>query len=367
MSHRVTLAATLLLLSSARGQRLDKTPLFDNGLPLSDYPDGLTFSGAKYTPVGVPDKCVQEAAGLNGCTVDNIEARQVTYGDCQDTPWILCRCPNATMSMNDLTVRFGYVPPGIRSYVGGLLASNNPTASAGSSGDFIVFNGECVVPVFIHESGHSLDQGTSQSPGWAEAIANSTCVPDTYAQTNVAEDFAQVTVVSTYLAKHGSVPADTSCLQPQLVAMTDARILNAQNSPTCLADKRPFVLAPSAQKPIGAAGSIKAGVLPSSETGSTSTAPSQPAPTLTGIDAPVAPPASSEPASTASDPVTIAPSTASASSTASGSAVPVPPPPASNVGTGSVPGSGAAASRVRKSVGAQVCSTLGLLVLIAIW
>ena len=69
--------------------------------------------------------------------------------------------------------RFGTVPPGVRSYVGSALAVKADTPSAGSNSDFITFNGECSNAVFVHESGHSLDQGTSEGDAWHHAVSQS--------------------------------------------------------------------------------------------------------------------------------------------------------------------------------------------------
>lgn len=195
--------------------------------------------------------CVEHALSDNGCEEKDVEAREVTYGDCE-TPWIICRCANANLSMDDLMLKFGFVPPGIRSYVGGMLAVFDPSASAGTSGDFIVFRSNCSTPVFIHESAHSLDQGTNGSDEWRDAIAKSDCVPDDYANTNEAEDFAQVTVVHSYLAKHGSLPSDPACLKPQLDVLNNTpRLALAQSTKKCLPDKRPFVLKASTRTVLG--------------------------------------------------------------------------------------------------------------------
>ncbi|KAH7103758.1 hypothetical protein BKA62DRAFT_50392 [Auriculariales sp. MPI-PUGE-AT-0066] len=183
--------AALLGGACAQFDRIDKPTLWNDGLPLSDYPKGLQSVAAKWEPVGAPDKCVDKANEMQGCPLDTLEARRVTYADCE-TPWILCRCANATMSMDTITERFGWVPVGVRSYVGGLIVSPEPVASASASGDFLNFNGECVVPVFIHESGHTLDQGSSSNMDWIHGIENSTCVADYYSQSNAVENFAQV-------------------------------------------------------------------------------------------------------------------------------------------------------------------------------
>ncbi|KZV60180.1 hypothetical protein PENSPDRAFT_718672 [Peniophora sp. CONT] len=218
---------------------LGKDTLFSNGLPLNAL-DNLPFKTFTYSQVDVPDICTSHANDAECDT--NVEAYQVNYGDCSE-PWTLCRCSDAQMDITTLAKRFAQVPPGVRSYVGSALAVAADSCSAGSSGDFIVFNGDCVQAVFDHESGHSLDQSTSPSSEWSAALNDSSCVPDDYANTSPAEDFAQVNVCYIYQTHVGGLPADPSCMQPQLdVFKNDARIHGAITATECNADVRPFQL-----------------------------------------------------------------------------------------------------------------------------
>jgi len=177
-----------------------------------------------------------------GCNINTIQARSVTYGDCS-TPWVLCRCDNANMNIDDVMYRFGEIPVGLRSYVGSALAVYGASCSSGSGGDFIVFSGNCPESVFLHEASHSLDKGSSSTSGWSNAVAQSSCVPDPYSNTNLVEDFAQVNVLVTYLYHIGALPADPACLQPQLdFFFNDPRLNQDQTTTTCFPDKRPFTL-----------------------------------------------------------------------------------------------------------------------------
>ncbi|VDC04268.1 unnamed protein product [Peniophora sp. CBMAI 1063] len=221
---------------------LGKATLFPNGLhdPLIGL-DNLPFQTFTYSGVAVPSLCISHATDA-GCDTSTVEAYQANYGDCSE-PWTLCRCANAQMSAATMLTRFAQVPPGVRSYVGSALAVSASSCSAGSGGDFIVFNGDCSQSVFDHESGHSLDQNTSPSSEWTNALAASTCVPDAYANTSPAEDFAQVNVCYIYQTRVGALPADASCMQAQLnVFANDARIHGAQTATTCNAGVRPFQL-----------------------------------------------------------------------------------------------------------------------------
>lgn len=109
------------------------------------------------------------------------------------------------MNMDQLEERFGQVPPGIRSYVGAILATSAGGCSAVTlDGTFVRYHGDCqmtcVSPrthagpgligtcsVFLHESGHAFDSGFSGTQGWNDAIAASSCVPDGYANSNPVE------------------------------------------------------------------------------------------------------------------------------------------------------------------------------------
>jgi len=105
------------------------------------------------------------------------------------------------------------------------------------------FNGDCVSQVFNHEAAHSLDQGTNGGAAWQTAVAQSSCVPDDYANSSYAEDFAQVEVMYNYLLHKGSFPKDASCLNPQINYMNGtARIRDANVRTSCDPSKRPFTL-----------------------------------------------------------------------------------------------------------------------------
>ncbi|KZV60177.1 hypothetical protein PENSPDRAFT_694489 [Peniophora sp. CONT] len=220
---------------------LGKTALFPNGLhdPLIGL-NNLPVPSLTYTPIDVPDICTSHANDAKCDT--NVEAYQVTYGDCSE-PWTLCRCSDAQMSIKTMATRFAQVPPGVRSYVGSALAVSAQNCSAGTDRGFTIFNGNCSQSVFDHESGHSLNHNTSLSLKWIAALNASTCVPDYNATGNAAAAFAQVNAYYSYQARAGALPANASCLQPQLnVFNNDTRIHSAINATQCSAKVRPFQL-----------------------------------------------------------------------------------------------------------------------------
>ena len=83
----------------------------------------------------------------------------------------------------------------------------------------------------------------SSSATWHNAVAQSSCVPDPYADTSYAEDFAQNNVLYTYKKHIGPIPADTTCLNPQLnVFANTARLATTQTTTKCFPDKRPWTM-----------------------------------------------------------------------------------------------------------------------------
>lgn len=228
---------------------LGKPSLFEQGLhdPLIAF-DTIAEPSATNRESSVPDICKKYASGAGygfdgdvQCDVNSIEAREVFYEDC-DQSWTLCRCPDANMDMDAIQHRFGQVPVGIRSYVGAVLATKADGCSAVTfDGSFVRIHGDCGMTVYLHEAGHAFDQGFSGSQGFNDAISASSCVPDGYANTNSVEDWTQVNVLYTYTKQFGPLPADPSCLQPQLDQLAnDARVNEGQDAKKCLADKRPF-------------------------------------------------------------------------------------------------------------------------------
>ena len=59
------------------------------------------------------------------------------------------------------------------------------------------------VSVFIHESAHSMDRGKSASSEWYDAAARDSCAPDTYANSNYADNFVQVVILWVHLVGTG--------------------------------------------------------------------------------------------------------------------------------------------------------------------
>ncbi|EJD43670.1 hypothetical protein AURDEDRAFT_167392 [Auricularia subglabra TFB-10046 SS5] len=227
---------------------LGKPALFTNGLggPLKKLDTLWRAPTVSRSSVAVPQICKDHAKDA-GCNVNNVVARRVQYNDCAQS-WVLCKCGESNMSMDTIEARFARVPVGIRSYVGGVLAQSASGCSAANyNGQFIRFKGDCGVSVFLHESGHSVDKGMSNSQAFKNAVAADTCVPDDYSNASYAEDWTQNNVCLTYTnyfePLKNVAPRDPSCMHRQIdLLRKDARIAQSQATSKCLTDKRPFLL-----------------------------------------------------------------------------------------------------------------------------
>ncbi|CAF1609540.1 unnamed protein product [Adineta ricciae] len=118
---------------------------------------------------------------------------------------VLCMCQNAVTGASNMIDTMGKVPAPIRRYNKAMVSSSaGACGGAGSSGDVSYYcSSNMHVSVFIHESAHSMDRGKSASGEWRDAVARDSCVPDAYANSNYADNFAQVTVLWVHLVGTG--------------------------------------------------------------------------------------------------------------------------------------------------------------------
>jgi hypothetical protein len=129
----------------------------------------------------------------------------VTYEGSISHSLALCMCHNAVTGASYMIDTMGKVPAPIRRYNKAMVSSTAGTCGgAGSSGDVSYYcSSNMHVSVFIHESAHSMDRGKSGSSKWRDAVARDACVPDTYANSNYADNFAQVVVLWVHLVGKG--------------------------------------------------------------------------------------------------------------------------------------------------------------------
>lgn len=138
---------------------------------------------------------------------------------------VLCMCNNAVTGASHMIDTMGKVPAPIRRYNKAMVSSPaGACGGAGSSGDVSFYcSSNMHVSVFIHESAHSMDRGKSASGEWRDAVARDSCVPDPYANSNYADNFAQVVVLWVHLVgtnRHQDFGgAQFACMRNQLHQM----------------------------------------------------------------------------------------------------------------------------------------------------
>jgi hypothetical protein len=177
-------------------QNLNKRPLL-SGLGDLDF----NFLNAPNRPAGNGGD--RNICHCNGAAVQDVLT--VTYQGSQSHSLVLCMCPNAVSGASHMIDTMGKVPFPIRRYNRGMIsATAGSCGGAGSSGDVSYYcGGNMHVSVFIHESAHSMDRGKSASSEWRDAVARDSCVPDSYANSNFADNFAQVVVLWVHLVGKG--------------------------------------------------------------------------------------------------------------------------------------------------------------------
>ncbi|KAJ7816535.1 hypothetical protein B0H14DRAFT_2844699 [Mycena olivaceomarginata] len=175
----------------------------------------------------LPTNCAEYVGGPE--CLSSMTATAVTYEDCGDA-FTVCRCDNANMTLDTAVDRLGRVPVGLRRFVGTVFVLENNATRAYtnlSTGDIHLF-GDCAMDTWIHEASHTFDFAFFPS----FAIADDSCVPDSYSLRNQVEDFAQMSVLKIYMLLHsGHLPPgfESACLSHQLDFMGTLPLYNAQN------------------------------------------------------------------------------------------------------------------------------------------
>ncbi|KAK6352468.1 hypothetical protein TWF730_009293 [Orbilia blumenaviensis] len=196
-----------------------------------DYPDGLSgpfnpgFSqntnaslewidpwGDGWIPQGCKDRFLAKGYDAKDARVFNVK-----YTDC-DQAWTFCRHKDAQLSIDDMADSFGRMSVHMRSLVRHPIALPAKSCSAQAYtgiGDIVLYGACKSVTVWLHETGHQLDARLEPSKrfsgtlAWLVALGRDSCVPDSYANTNTVEDFAQVVVVAQYNTLLGYKPKET--------------------------------------------------------------------------------------------------------------------------------------------------------------
>ena len=86
-----------------------------------------------------------------------------------------------------------------------ISATSRTCGDAGSNEDVSYYcEPNMHVSMFIHESAHSVDRGTSGTSEWRNVVRQDSSVPDPYANSKFADNFAQVTVLWAHLVAPNS-------------------------------------------------------------------------------------------------------------------------------------------------------------------
>ncbi|KAG7443719.1 uncharacterized protein BT62DRAFT_934670, partial [Guyanagaster necrorhizus] len=158
----------------------------------------------------VPSPCMKHTGSGKECTA-SMDAVNVTFADC-GSPYTICRCSSATLG--DATDALTRVPVGIRRYIGTVMVMPGSSAHAYTytNNVEIHFFGVCSQRTWIHESTHAASgalriNAATGNGSWEEAVSKDTCVPDTYAKTDLSEDLTQMSVLKVYsLLNNNTLP-----------------------------------------------------------------------------------------------------------------------------------------------------------------
>ncbi|KAJ7641933.1 hypothetical protein FB45DRAFT_738910 [Roridomyces roridus] len=179
-------------------------------------------------PVPLPASCsgYLGAPGTNSecLTTTGMSALSIQFEDC-GTPFVVCRCADAQMSMDVALDRFSRVPVGLRRYASTIAVMATQT----EANAFL----KCT---YAFQLTHAYDfSGTtsyaSATSAWLDALSTDSCVPDAYSQTNAVEDFAQTGVLNVYmLIFGGNLPPgfQTACMSNQLAYVNSLPLFNTE-------------------------------------------------------------------------------------------------------------------------------------------
>ncbi|KAK0454262.1 uncharacterized protein EV420DRAFT_1695809, partial [Desarmillaria tabescens] len=220
-----------LVLSLVIGFSSTSSAVYQRALNLTAQEPSLTFNisnlprpqSTAVSLTSIPSACAEVTGIGKNCTT-SMDVVNVTFADC-GSPYTICRCSNANITLDDAMNALARVPVGLRRHVGTAIVMPDSGAHAYtnmSSGE-IHFFGVCDQRVWIHESTHAASgalgiNDASGSGSWEEAVSKDTCVPDNYAKTNLAEDLAQMSVLKVYsLLSNNTLPPGftTDCMSNQ--------------------------------------------------------------------------------------------------------------------------------------------------------
>ncbi|KAJ7107038.1 hypothetical protein C8R44DRAFT_885709 [Mycena epipterygia] len=189
----------------------------------------------------LPGDCTPYVGPRQECTT-NMTTMNVYFEDCGDQ-FVMCRCMDVTMSMGTVVDHLGRVPVGLQRYMGVVVVLEDTELHAYTLTNGNIHFCDCAMDMWVHEATHLFDFATpsphSGIPGWAEAIANDSCVPENYSLTNrieacgasdfrfihvpiftsTCQDFVQMNIIKTYTLlydRHLPPGFRTDCMAHQL-------------------------------------------------------------------------------------------------------------------------------------------------------
>jgi len=182
----------------------DKRILYPNGLSagfnLANYINIQTFYYSGTTDTSLCD--------MNSCDNGEVTPYFVSYPD-NPVSFKICICKNSVMDLGYMGFTFSRVPLPVRRTVKSLTAASyNMGGGAVAFGDHTItfFETNMKTEVFVHEAAHCFDEGQkSNSRAWLDAMGIDGCVPDPYALTSPAEDYAQTVVVWVYMVVSNNI------------------------------------------------------------------------------------------------------------------------------------------------------------------
>ena len=194
-----------------------------------EHVPGIKYTVREWEPDFYPAACISESQSNNKCRVSDIKVYDVTYADCPQ-PWTMCRCNSAVVSSKRLFEFFARVPVKARAEIRHMFAWPNQKGLAayafgpdiGLTNPLQTGDGKQDMNAIIHETGHVLDQGASDSPEMLNALSKDSCVLRPYSQVSRGENLGNV-MVMTYFKMINRGEYDRvhkekgmSCMQNQL-------------------------------------------------------------------------------------------------------------------------------------------------------
>jgi len=183
--------------------------LFDDGVIGSitnefyDRVPGVKYTVREWEPDWYPASCISESQSNNKCPVSEMKVYDVHYEDCPEQPWTMCRCSGSKVTPERLFEFYARVPVKARAEIRHMFAwpDQNGLAAYAFGPDIGITNqlengGKQDMNVIIHETGHVLDQGASDSPEMLEAINKDSCVLRQYSLVSRGENLANLLVMT---------------------------------------------------------------------------------------------------------------------------------------------------------------------------